>query len=62
MVADEEGLAPLNASSKSNTERSFLLALHALGHAAADRWLLEHRRSVGRRSTLDLRSTFLTPR
>ena len=62
MVADEEGLAPLNASSKSNTERGFLLALHALGHAAADRWLLEHRRSVGRRSTLDLRSTFLTPR
>ena len=62
MVADEAGLAPLNASSKSNTERSFLEALHALGHAAADRWLHEHRRSVGLRSTLDLRSTFLTPR
>ncbi len=62
MVADEAGLAPLHASSKLNTDRSFLEALHALGHAAADRWLAEHRGSVGRRSTLDLRSTFLAPR
>jgi NTE family protein len=62
MVADEEGLAPLNASSKLNTERAFLEALHALGRAAADRWLQAHRASVGVRSTLDLRSTFLTPR
>jgi len=62
MVADEEGLAPLNASSKLNTERAFLEALHALGRAAADRWLQAHRASVGLRGTLDLRSTFLTPR
>jgi len=62
MVADEGGLAPLNASSKLNTERAFLEALHALGRAAADRWLQAHRASVGVRSTLDLRSTFLTPR
>jgi NTE family protein len=62
MVADEEGLAPLNASSKLNTDRAFLEALHALGRAAAERWLKAHRSSVGVRSTLDLRQTFLTPR
>jgi NTE family protein len=62
MVADEAGLAPLSASSKLNTERAFLEALHALGHAAAHRWLAEHRGAVGRRSTLDLHGTFLAPR
>ena len=62
MVADDEGLAPLHASSKLNTDRSFLEALHALGRTAADRWLLAHRADVGVRGTLDLQSTFLTPR
>jgi len=62
MVADDEALAPLNASSKLNTERAFLEALHALGHEAADRWWLAHRASVGQRGTLDLQQTFLGPR
>ncbi len=62
MVADDENLAPLNASSKLNTERVFLLALHQLGRAAAQRWLRLHRADLGLRSTLDLRATFLTPR
>jgi NTE family protein len=62
MVADEEGLAPLSPSSKLNTDRAFLEALHALGHAAADRWLAEHRGAIGRRGTLDLQGTFLAPR
>ena len=62
MVADDEGMAPLRPSSKLNTEPDFLLALHALGHAAADRWLQAHRGDVGRRSTLDLRGDFLATR
>jgi NTE family protein len=62
MVADDEGLAPLNASSKLNTERGFLEALHGLGRAAADRWLAAHRADIGRRSSLDLKTTFLAPR
>ena len=61
-VSDEDGLAPLNASSKLNTDRSFLEALHALGRAAAERWLRAHRADVGVRATLDLRRTFLVPR
>ncbi len=62
MVADEEGLAPLHPSSKLNTERSFLEALHALGVAAAERWLHEHRGDVGKRSSLDIEASFLAPR
>ena len=62
MVADDAGLAPLRASSKVNTDRSFLLALHALGRGAAQRWLTAHRADVGVRSSLDLRSSFLNPR
>jgi NTE family protein len=59
MVADEVGLAPLHASSKLNTEREFLEALHSLGRAAADAWWLAHRADLGKRSTLDIRKTFL---
>jgi NTE family protein len=59
MVADEAGLAPLHASSKLNTGREFLEALHSLGRAAAQRWLQAHRADVGHRSSVDIRKTFL---
>ena len=62
MVADDAGLAPLHGSSKLNTSREFLEALHALGHAAAQNWLTLHRKDLGRKSTLDLRATFLQPK
>jgi NTE family protein len=61
MVADDAGLAPLHASSKLNTSLEFLEALHALGRAAAQNWLLAHRKDLGKKSTLDVRSTFLQP-
>ncbi len=59
MVADDAGLAPLGASSKFNTQWPFLQRLHALGLAAAGRWLAAHRSDVGVRGSLDIRSTFL---
>ena len=62
MVADEAGLAPLHPSSKLNTDRRFIDALHALGRAAAARWLAAHRHDIGRRSTLDLQQHFFAPR
>ena len=61
MVADDAGLAPLHASSKLNTSREFLEALHALGRSAAQNWLLQNRQHLGVRSTLDLRAAFLNP-
>jgi NTE family protein len=60
MVADDEGLAPFNASSKTNTDANFLKTLHKLGHAAASRWLKAHRDDLGQRSTLDIEATFLS--
>jgi NTE family protein len=62
MVTDEDGMASLHPSSKLNTDRRFLDALFDLGHAAAGRWLHAHRADLGVRATLDLRSTFLSPR
>jgi NTE family protein len=59
MVADDAGLAPLQASSKLNTERAFLEHLFALGNQAADAWLRTHGQHLGRRATLDPRTTFL---
>ena len=59
MIGDEKGLAPLHASSKNNTSRAFLEALHALGRAAAEHWLLLHRADVGVRSSLNLKAAFL---
>jgi NTE family protein len=55
----EPKLGALNASSKLLTDRAFLLELHALGRAAAGRWLEEHRGAVGRRGTLDPRAGYL---
>lgn len=62
MVADDRGLAPLNASSKLNTDRRFLEALHTLGRNAASRWLKAHRRHLGQRSTLNLQRFLAAPR
>ena len=59
MVADDAALAPLQPSSKLNTAPDFLRQLHALGVAAAERWLLLHRHDVGVRSSLDIRREFL---
>ena len=61
MVADDEGMAPLQPSSKMNTALRFLEQLHALGRAAADRWLRAHRADIGHRASLDIEKTFLSP-
>jgi len=61
MVADDDGLAPFNASSKFNTDRAFLDELFALGRAAAHNWLKQHRDAVGVRQTLDVERVFLGP-
>lgn len=62
MIADDEGLAPFKASSKFNTDWSFLQELHDLGRAAADGWIKAHWDDVGVRGTLDVEQVFLSPR
>lgn len=61
-VADEEGLAPFDASSKLNTDWSLLQTLFKLGRQAAERWLADHAQDVGRRGSLDLSQAYLQPR
>jgi NTE family protein len=62
MVHDEDQLAALGPQSKLDTGWDFLQALHAMGWQAAERWLVEHRRHLGVKSTLDIDKTFLTRR
>lgn len=59
MIADDDGLAPFNASSKLNTDAAFLDGLFSLGRRASDAWLLAHRGDLGVRATLDVEATFL---
>ena len=47
-------LSELGAGSKTNTQWAFLSRLHALGREAATRWLQDHRRDLGKRSSFDL--------
>ncbi len=54
MIESEKQLEFLEASSKFNTEWTFLLKLHDLGRAAAQRWIDTHFASLGRCSTVDL--------
>jgi NTE family protein len=61
-IADDEGLAPLQPSSKLNTDRDFLLALHELGRRRAVDWLEHDAPQLGRRSTLDVEATYLRRR
>jgi len=50
----EDQLAPFGASSKTQTNWGFLSQLHLIGRETADRWLAQHRSSVGKRSSVAL--------
>jgi NTE family protein len=60
MIGDEERLSALGATSKMNAELDFLLHLKSLGQNAADGWLRENWGHIGNRSSIDVRSVFLT--
>ncbi|MCP4744685.1 MAG: hypothetical protein GY874_00875 [Desulfobacteraceae bacterium] len=55
-IEAENGIKDLNALSKLNTEWDFFLYLKKAGQKVADDWLEDNFESIGRRSTLDLRS------
>ncbi len=54
MLDGGAALGPLGASSKSNTQWSFLLRLHAMGREAAEQWLAQHGAALGHHSSFDL--------
>jgi NTE family protein len=50
----DDALGAFGASSKMNNHPDFLAHLREIGTRAADRWLADHRKAVGKRSTVDL--------
>jgi NTE family protein len=50
----EEELSQFGASSKTETSWAFLSKLHGIGRRAADDWLHEHGKHLGKRSTFPL--------
>ncbi|MGF1594419.1 MAG: patatin-like phospholipase family protein [Kiloniellaceae bacterium] len=57
-IAAEAEINPLGASSKMNAEWAFLEHLFDIGWRAADIWLEENFRHLGKRSTLDIRAMY----
>ncbi|MEM6900568.1 MAG: patatin-like phospholipase family protein [Pseudomonadota bacterium] len=58
MISHEQALCGFGASSKLNAERAFLELLFDRGREEADLWLDEHRKSIGKTSSVDLRKLF----
>ena len=54
--------AALAPESKAKPEIELLTYLHGAGRGETEKWLARHRRSIGRRSTVDLGRHFLMPR
>jgi NTE family protein len=53
-ISGDNDLEHLNLSSKLNTEWDYLCYLRDLGSAAAEKWLLDHKNSIGKEDTLAL--------
>ena len=59
LVVPPDALHDMNASSKMNTDWHFFQMLHETGRSAMDHWLRTHKKSLGKRSTIDIEEHFL---
>ncbi len=55
----ENKMRAFGASSKSNTNWTFLQSLHKIGRAAADKWLEDNFDAIGQRSSVNIGQKFL---
>lgn len=55
----ENKMRVFGASSKSNTDWTFLQSLHKIGRAAADKWLENNFDAIGQRSSVNIGQKFL---
>ena len=55
---NSDELLTLDASSKLNAEWDFLLHLHDIGQRAAEQWLKQNYKLLGKQSSIDVRSMF----
>jgi NTE family protein len=60
LIASDEELNPLSVSSKLNTEWEFLLHLHDVGYRTTSNWLDQNYDDLGKRSTLNYESVYLS--
>jgi len=58
-IRSDETMSRFAASSKLDTDWSFLCELRDLGRAQADQWLTDSRDAIGVRSSIDIREQFL---
>ncbi len=58
IVEAQKYLKEFGASSKINAEWAFLKHLFSIGRDAADRWLDENYKSIGKKSSVDLKAMF----
>jgi NTE family protein len=58
-IRSEGVLSDLSVASKFNTDWQFLLYLRELGRDEAEKWLKQNFVSLGKRSTIDIRTEFL---
>jgi NTE family protein len=59
MIEAPDAACDLNASSKMNTDMTFLNSLKENGRAKADRWIRQNKQSIGERSSINIEETFL---
>lgn len=59
LIYSPDEMKHLNASSKMNADWDFFKHLHEIGYEAADEWLRQNWKDVGKKSTLDIRNKFL---
>ncbi|MDF3073319.1 MAG: Patatin [Alphaproteobacteria bacterium] len=59
LIGDPDEMRDLGVASKFNLHRDFLEHLKAVGRSSAHRWLEANRDRLGRKSTIDIRATFL---
>ena len=60
LIANDEELNPLSVSSKLNTEWEFLLHLRDVGYRTTSNWLDQNYDDLGKRSTLNYESVYLS--
>lgn len=58
-INPEEHIAPLNLSSKLNTDWDYLWELHTLGRNYAEKWLSAHYDDIGVRSSVNVREVYM---
>lgn len=59
VIEDNEFFSGLDSSSRLNTDRDFLKTLYKRGRLVAAKWVEENYDTVGKRSSLDIKATFM---